>query len=190
MTPRASKNAEPEAPSEGRCSGRLRLDKIPRFETLQRFAEEYPELDPAAMEASLTLWCIGGELSFALETHFRRYDLSPGRFMVLMALLRHGTPGLTPAELADRSQVTRATMTCLLDGLEGAELVVREPNPDDRRSLQVTLTRKGRRALDRILPDHYRRIAALMGALSTDEKRTLTRLLQKVAEGLPRLQDP
>lgn len=166
------------------------LQNIPKFEALQKFSEQYPELDPAAVVASLTLWCAGSQLATAFEAHFAQFSLSPGRFGVLINLLRSGEAGLSPADIAERTGVTRATITGLLDGLEAAGLVSREAHPTDRRSLQVVLTEQGRQQLDRMLPDHYRRIAALMSNLTTAEQLLLTELLQKVVAQLPALQSP
>jgi len=87
---------------------------------------------------------------------------------------------LTPAQLADQSGVTRATMTGLIDTLERDGLVLREPSKEDRRMMQVALTRKGEALLKDFLPVHFRRIAALMGALTQDEQKLMVQLTQKI----------
>jgi DNA-binding MarR family transcriptional regulator len=117
-----------------------------------------------------------------------------GRFIVLIRLLTteeaEGGRGLTPAELAESSSVSRATMTGLLDTLEKDDLISREDHPEDRRMYTVHLTPKARKLLDGMLPDHYRRIAGLMAPLSQAERATLRELLNKVASGIPALRDP
>ena len=46
----------------------------------------------------------------------------------------------------------------------------------------VTLTDKGFDFVRSILPEHFRRTAHLMASLTLDERKTLVRLLNKVAE--------
>jgi DNA-binding MarR family transcriptional regulator len=168
----------------------ISLHKMPNYETLQRFAERYPELDPDALTASLTLLCVGTQLQEAFSSYFLRHRLSHGRFRVLVMLLRAGEAGLSPAELAERTGVTRATMTGLLDSLAADSLIHRRENPQDRRQKQVDLSPKGRRMIERLLPDHFRRVTALMAGLTPDELSTLVQLLNKVAPGLPALSAP
>ena len=87
---------------------------------------------------------------------------------------------VSPSDLAERSGVTRATITGLLDGLTREKLVSREDDTGDRRKAVVRLTSRGRKTLDGILPEYYRHVAELMGELSDDEKATLVKLLTRV----------
>src|ERR1022692_4675180 len=83
--------------------------------------------------------------------------------------------------LLETAGVTRATITGLVDTLERDGLVRREHDSDDRRMMLVHLTQKGHAALREILPGHFKRMAALMAPLSEHERKTLVRLLDKVA---------
>lgn len=168
----------------------LQLKDIPKFDCMQAMAARYPSLDPLSLEASLTLLCVGGELQSAFLAHLTRHDLSPGRFYLLIQLARSAPSGLSPAELSERAGVTRATITGLLDGLEQGGLVVRTEHESDRRMWTVRLTPKGQERLDAMLPDHYRRITALMSQLEPEERHTLIRLLRKVSDGIPAIRDP
>lgn len=80
--------------------------------------------------------------------------------------------------------MTRATVTGLLDGLEEDGLVERSHRTDDRRSVSVTITKKGLGMIEKMLPDHYARIGTLMKKLTRQEKKQLTVLLGKVREGV------
>lgn len=160
---------------------------LPRYECLLEAAREFPDLDPSATEAFLHLLRAGDEVFRVAESNLGRYEITQGRFGVLMALWgncrREGcqTP-LTPAELADRTGVTRATITGLVDTLERAGLVTRKPHPEDRRMMSVGLTPKGDDLLRKVLPEHFRRMAWLMAPLAEDERKTLVRLLTKVMQ--------
>ena len=81
-------------------------------------------------------------------------------------------------------------MTGLLDTLEKDGFISRTDHPEDRRMYSVHLTARGREFIQGMLPDHYRRIAALMAPLSQAERDTLRELLAKVSSGIPALRDP
>jgi DNA-binding MarR family transcriptional regulator len=93
------------------------------------------------------------------------------------------------AEIAEHLRIDRTVMTYLLDDLEGARLIKRQPDPADRRSRQIVLTAKGSRSLTELTE----RIAAvereLLVDLTESEARQLRALLTRVtrsaAEGGP-----
>jgi DNA-binding MarR family transcriptional regulator len=163
----------------------LMLKDLPRYECLLEASREFPALDPSATEVFLHLLRCGDEAFRVVESHLAQHDITQGRFGVLMALWgncqRSGCQmPLTPAELAERTGVTRATITGLVDTLERADLVSRTPHPDDRRMMSVGLTKRGEKLLARIMPEHFRRMAWLMEPLSEKERRAFVRLLTKV----------
>jgi DNA-binding MarR family transcriptional regulator len=162
----------------------LMLKDLPRYECLLEVVRRFPDLDPSACEAYLNLLRAGDEVYRQSESFFSANNLSPGRFTVLMLLYDKvaGEPvPLTPAELADKAGVTRATITGLVDTAERDGLVSREHDSGDRRMMQVHLTPKGRAAIEEILPIHFQRMSTLMSSLSEHERKTLVRLLNKVA---------
>lgn len=52
--------------------------------------------------------------------------------------------GLTATALARRSELDMATLTGIIDRLEGAGIIERKTNPEDRRSLLICLTSRGK----------------------------------------------
>lgn len=163
----------------------LMLKDLPRYECLLEAAREFPDLDPSATEVFLHLLRTGDEAFRVVESHLAQHDISQGRFGVLMALWgncqREGRPApLSPAEIAERTGVTRATITGLIDTLERSGLVERTPHTDDRRMTCVMLTPRGERLLRKLLPAHFRQMAWLMSPLDPAERRTLVRLLTKL----------
>jgi DNA-binding MarR family transcriptional regulator len=162
--------------------------KLPRHEMLLRAARQYKTIDASALETLFALMRVSGDLQAALQVHFNRYKISSGRFTVL-ASLEFGTlaDDAGPCELADHLGVTSATMTGLLDGLERDGLIARIDHPEDRRRMKVLLTTAGKRYLDQVLPDHFRRTSALMANLSAGERRQLIQLLHKVVQQIPAL---
>ena len=163
----------------------LLIKNIPRYDCLLDAAKLFPDLDPSACEVFLHLLQAGDEAFRVVDSHLAEHHISQGRFMVLMQLLNKSTQcplSRTPAELADLSHVTRATMTGLIDTLERDGLVNREPDPNDRRMISVTLTSKGRALMQQILPQHFQRMAALMKPLTHAERKTLVELLVKIRQ--------
>jgi DNA-binding MarR family transcriptional regulator len=99
--------------------------------------------------------------------------LSPARLSALSVLVFMGP--LSMSALADAEQVTTATMSRVVDGLESASLVTREPNPDDRRGVQVRATVRGSRLLHRARQRRVEGLATRLVVLSGDELRLLGR---------------
>jgi DNA-binding MarR family transcriptional regulator len=167
----------------------LLLKDLPRYECLLEASRRYPEMDPSACEAFLHLLRTGDEAFLHMEQNFVDHGISQGRFGVLMQLLGASStcvqgevPGVSPAELADRTGVTRATMTGLIDTLERDGYVKRAADTHDRRMMRVCLTDQGRDFLQRLLPGHFQRMAALMQPLDGEERRTLVQLLNKILQ--------
>jgi len=161
----------------------LMLQKLPRYECLQALTKKYPDLEPTSTDAFLHLLRAADELFSAREFSLAKFNLSCGRFSVMMQLIDKETDTLiprTPAELAEVAGVTRATMTGLVDTLERDGLVKREPDPKDRRMMSVNLTAKGHQLLTQVLPDHFRLMGEVMSPLSEAERKTLVLLLAKI----------
>jgi DNA-binding MarR family transcriptional regulator len=104
-------------------------------------------------------------------------NLTPPQFQTLRLLwVRDEQPF---KDLADANGCTRPTMTGIVDTLEKNGLVSRQPNPDDRRSLLVTLTEKGK-ALEGSMPDLDRIYASCCTGLNAEEYQQLGLLLGKL----------
>jgi DNA-binding MarR family transcriptional regulator len=164
------------------------LKDLPQADTIRALAERFEEVDASAVLPYLSLLFVAREISTAVETNLGKRGLSHGRFMVLL-LLWHcpRDVGATPAEIAEHAVVTRATISGLLDGLEKDGLVERTNRTDDRRMVTVRLTPAAVSLLDDVLPQHYRRISALMRTLTRAERKTLAQLMDKLRRGLPAL---
>jgi DNA-binding MarR family transcriptional regulator len=163
------------------------LKDIPRYERILEVARLFPALDPSACEAYLHLLRAADVAHELTKANLVHHGMLPGRFTVLMMLVdkeqgfKPGPPR-TPAELARLAGVTRATITGLVDTLEGDGWVRREPDAQDRRMMLVRLTPTGHQAVIDMLPAHFRQIASIMGALSEPERKTLVHLLDKMVD--------
>jgi DNA-binding MarR family transcriptional regulator len=75
-------------------------------------------------------------------------------------------------------------MTRLVGRLEQRSLVRRDPDPDDARAFQASLTEAGRTSLARARITHDKVIANLFGEhLAPRDAQTLTAMLERVLAG-------
>lgn len=86
--------------------------------------------------------------------------------------------GLRMQELEQRALFTRSGLTRLVDRIETAGLVRREPVPGDRRGVRVVLTPEGRRRHDEAFVEHLRLVEREFGGRLTPAEQ------QAVADAL------
>ncbi|MCX5791208.1 MAG: MarR family transcriptional regulator [Elusimicrobia bacterium] len=161
------------------------LRNLPRGSGLDGLAAIYPETDPSAMEVFISLLGTSAELLSSINSALAGHGCSQARFRLLLRLRRAGPGGLHPRELAENLLIERASVTGLVDGLERDGLAERLPFKEDRRSIMVTLTAKGRRFIDSLAPGRLRRVAELMSCLSAVEKHKLAELLDRISANMP-----
>lgn len=76
------------------------------------------------------------------------------------------------SELAERLQTQAHGVVALVTRCEEAGLVRRQDNKDDRRLVEVHLTPKGRRCLDRLAAHHHSELGALGTVLEAARARS------------------
>jgi DNA-binding MarR family transcriptional regulator len=152
---------------------------------LEQWRRELPELDRSPMGVVGRISRLAQLLQTEIERVFADHGVNGGEFDVLAALRRAGRPyRLTPTELSKALMVTSGGMTKRLGALEGRGLIRREPDPDDGRSITVTLTREGKQLVETILPEHVANEQRLLGELSAKERAELAGLLELLAVSL------
>src|SRR6201981_3887558 len=106
--------------------------------------EQRPDLDVAPLQVLSRVSRLARHLDRARRAAFAAHGLETWEFDVLSALRRTGPPyQLTPGALLRATLVTSGTMTNRVDRLAAAGLVHREPDPQDRRGVLVTLSQRG-----------------------------------------------
>jgi DNA-binding MarR family transcriptional regulator len=132
-----------------------------------------------------------GQLFFRLwrATHTRIAEklesigLTPASFGVLNLLAKRDA--MIQQEIGRAIGIDPSTMVALLDGLEGAGLVTRTPNPSDRRARVVAVTPKGRKALERGRKLNGEVEDEVLKGLSKTERRELLDLLRQALASSP-----
>lgn len=107
--------------------------------------------------------------------------LSTTEFAVL-EVLHHKGP-IPQGEMSERILVTGASTTYTVNKLEKRGLLRRKASVQDQRVIFAELTPSGRALIDAVFPRHVLDLQRAMRGLTTEEKRTVARLLRKLREG-------
>jgi MarR family transcriptional regulator, organic hydroperoxide resistance regulator len=94
----------------------------------------------------------------------------------------------TPGELARFTGLTTGGVTMMLDRLEKAGYLKREPNPRDRRSILVRLNPAKVKKMQAFYIDINQRMATLLDETPERELRAVVKLLSKMNES--RVEEP
>lgn len=155
--------------------------------------ESAPVLDLASRltqdhHQSLKLWLRMLSCTVRIENEIRgrlrsTFDITLPRFD-LMAQLERFPDGLRMGELSKRMMVTGGNITGITDQLEQEELVLRVPDPKDRRAYSVRLTAAGRLAFAEMALVHESWIAELLHDIPAQDKAQLITLLSQMKRHL------
>lgn len=108
-------------------------------------------------------------------------EMSGGEYFVLHFLLRHGgTAG--PSELSRSLYASSARIAALLKHLEAKGWIVRTPDADDERRVDVVLTEAGAACIRERLGAVLDEVSVLLSALSPEAAAEYVRLQRKLLE--------
>lgn len=130
--------------------------------------------DPAA-RLVLALHTTTRHIDAACAQLLAEYQLSEGRLAALLAVVDE--PGLSPRMVADRLDVTTATVTGLLDGLEGAGLIERRPHATDRRARELVPTAEGEQLVATLTPIYADWLGRLADGISPQAREVTEQVL-------------
>ncbi|WP_324288046.1 MarR family winged helix-turn-helix transcriptional regulator [Agrococcus sp. SL85] len=117
------------------------------------------------------------------EASRRRMRLGRNDMRAIRFVLATGHDGtiVTSTMLAEHLGITGPSVTKMLDRLERAGHIRREPHPTDRRALSIVVTEAtSRTAQESVGRDHTRRFE-VAARLSSDERLAATRFLEELA---------
>ena len=138
------------------------------------------DLDPAQAESTARLRAVIGKLSRRLRPTVAGSELTPSQISVLFTVVRLGPIGLS--ELAEIESLNPTMLSRVTAQLCDSGLMVRSPDPDDRRSAFAQATAAGRRMRERIHRMRSRELAQRLERLAGEEQ-------QLVWEALPALEE-
>jgi len=148
---------------------------------LHQWAKVRPDLDVSSVGIIGRLERLRAIIDEEQEAVFAEHGISNPAFTTLVTLVRINRPGgISQRRLADEMGLTPGTVSARIDRLVAEGVVVRSPDPADRRGSLVTLTGRGRELFEAVVPAHLANQVRLLGSLTPDEQATLTGLLRKL----------
>jgi DNA-binding MarR family transcriptional regulator len=169
------------------------LDHVDRW--LDSILEVFPMLDREVEGLVDRIHGINRRLQRFLDETLAEFNLDGAEWKLLGLLARRGAQTSSPGALARMMELSSGAMTNRLDRLEKAGLLRRQPDPDDRRGIQVELTDEGRRVYEQTLSVQAAKEEFVASALTQTEKKQLNALLRRLmleferAEGGAKPQD-
>jgi DNA-binding MarR family transcriptional regulator len=123
--------------------------------------------DPITPERQLadTVISVAAHVEAELEEALAEHRLSRPSFLVLDALERVEGHTLNQRDLVSALRRTSGTLSVRLGRLERARMITREPDPENRRSVTVTLTDRGRQLVERARPAYTERAQRVSAGL-------------------------
>jgi len=113
-------------------------------------------------------------------------DISPLHFEIMKLLEESGT--LHAAEIGERLQIARAQMTHLIDKLVDLNLVEKQSNTSDRRTVNITLTSAGNTLIEENTKAIKNVIKEALDNLTGEEIKELSTSLTKLRDILIKIQ--
>lgn len=154
---------------------------MPTREALQDFSRKFPEINASAVEVLILFMRTAERVQHKIfDVLEQKYSLSEGKLVVMIVLYQSSEP-LAPSVLAAKADVTKATISAMLQRMVRDGLVsLLVADAADKRGKLVALTKQGRDFMDEVLPGHFMRTAALVSDFSQEEQTLLVKLLAKL----------
>src|SRR5947209_8379042 len=99
------------------------------------------------------------------------HELPLAFFESLLFISRAPRGGMRVGDLARALRVTVGGTSKLVDRIEKAGLIAREPDPDDRRASRVVLTKAGKRKLAAALKTYEAEVGSILGGVLRPEEQ-------------------
>lgn len=115
-----------------------------------------------------------------VQKHRSRPMMPPAQGRLLNFLAEKGR--ITQRSLGEEMNLRSASLSELLIKLERNGLISRHPNAEDKRTVDITLTREGNKMIEAILSDHQDVADEVFKALTVEESEQLYQLLGKLID--------
>ena len=112
--------------------------------------------------------------------HFKGYDITPLQFSILWTLREHSDTD--QATLSQRVALDRNTCSNILARLERNGHVSRRTDPENRRAKLVSITKSGRKLIDKLEAPMEQVQKKLLAPLSREERKLFVHCLIKLAD--------
>ena len=149
----------------------------------EKHEQHYPASDMSALRVFLALRTVARRVDNVVGGWLDRSGMTVTKLDVLHLLAASSPGAITIGRLREFLRMTQPNVTYVVQSLEAERLVKRSPDPGDRRSSLVAITRAGLARIDALTPPHLAAIGAALEGLSDQERGQLLETLAKVADG-------
>ena len=143
---------------------------------MSTFDEATPTAASSPGELGERLIALTEVLRRRVRPSYHSTRLTAARMSALRIIIEND--GSTGGQIAQAEQVTQATITRVLDGLDQSGFIERTPSRHDRRIVDVRATDEGRNAFREAVASHIERLAGDLTTLDTNERSTVSDALR------------
>jgi DNA-binding MarR family transcriptional regulator len=156
------------------------------FDPIDRAGELWQEHWPdessdvyASMRAVTSIMRAHQILIGELDAMLRPFGITFSRYEALVLLVHSHDGALPLSKIGERLQVHATSVTNVIDRLEAAGLVRREPNPRDGRGTLAVITDEGRKVADKATLE-FNNSRFAMSALNLEDLQRLFEILRRL----------
>lgn len=153
----------------------MQYDHVDRL--LVQWLQQRPDLDCSPMGVLGRISRMSRIVDKKLEKTFKNNDLSAIEFDILAALRRFNSL-TTPTELYQTLMLSSGAMSTRVEQLVQRDLVERIYSEEDRRSCNLSLTKKGKSLIDKAISEHVANEDEILNPLSQEQREQLASLLR------------
>jgi DNA-binding MarR family transcriptional regulator len=122
---------------------------------------------------------------FKPPLHSFHKGLAPHHMAIMKFVQIEGRPYV--GDICEFSKISKAQMTNSIDKLLSLGMVIREPDPNDRRKISISLTEKGKSTIDNLDSIIHDRMRDKLSQLSDDDLKKLAEALKYLVTTLEKL---
>ena len=140
----------------------------------------YPPLDNLTFYSMLSILQGGMWMLNDIEEFLKQYNISHGRFSILLLILETKEHPIMPMKIAKKLGKSRPTITKMLEKLQKEGFLTSKQSNHDGRAKTLTFTGKAIELLNICVPEYNKRVAAMSAGLTDKEKLQLMNLVAKI----------
>ncbi len=123
---------------------------------VENYQQDYKQINVNTVEKNLSTLRNASILLRELEEYFASFGLSQLKFLVLIVIDRDlDKNSLTSAEISERIDVSKSVLSRSINKLIDDNLLKSQSDGQDGRTKQLSLTKKGHKTLQSLLPDYF-----------------------------------
>lgn len=160
------------------------------YEGVERVAGNIPGVPQCEVLLIRLLMLTAETLRKDFEAKLKPFDMNDSDFRTLMMLYSSADGSSTPSELCSLAEQKPTNMTRITNLLAKRGFITRTHAVHDRRQVLLKITAEGQHFVRQLLPPMFPELIGKFACFSTTERKTLERLLKKLALHLDPAESP